>query len=262
MSISNLTEETAVLIDAYTRFRRAHEGDCEQRNLAPYNQVSFPTKIPMHLAMFRDMAREFLRELANELNRFDRHIQQLSIWSDIYPSYDVDEQMSLMMEFIEPLATIAFGQPATLRGRFIYCMSHTSHQANLFAVESWNESRLPRDEAIKFKDMRNCSDYWSQFQNFMMAFRDLDDEAWKDSSKGFRNKYHHRIPPRFEVGHTQFVTREFESAGKVSYGFGFCEPLPLKDYIGLLRGQHSVAMSCFDSYSNMLREQWAAINYC
>src|SRR5690606_23703240 len=257
---SNLAEETAFLIEAYTRFRHEYASGCEPRNLARYGHVEFPTKTPMHLSMFRGMAGEFLRELANELNRLDAYIGQLSTWSETYQAYDTQEKMCLMMEFIEPLATLAFGQPATLRARLVYCVSHTSHQANLFSVDSWDESKLPKDEAINFKNMRSCSEHWAEFESFMIAFRNLDDEDWKALTRGFRNKYHHRIPPRFEVGQTQFVSRQMGSGGQTSYSFGFCEPIPLRDFIEPLRAQHSAARACFDAYSDMLKAQWNTIN--
>jgi hypothetical protein len=260
MSISSFAEETAFLVEAYSRFRREYASGGGQRNLAPYGHVEFPTKTPIHLSMFREMAGEFLRELANELNRLDGYIEQLSTWSETYHSYDNQEKMCLMMEFIEPLATVAFGQPATLRARLIYCLSHTSHQANLFFVDSWDESKLPKDEAINFKNMSSCSEHWPEFENFMVAFRNLDGEGWRALTRGFRNKYHHRIPPRFEVGQTQFVTRKIGSKGQSSYSFGYCEPIPLRDFMEPLRAQHSAARACFDAYSDMLKTQWHTID--
>jgi hypothetical protein len=260
MPVSSLADETALFIGAYTKFRHAYKKEQGPSNLAPYGHVEFPKSIPMHLAMFHGMADEFLRELANELNRLDSNVEKLETWSDVYEGYDQEERMCLMMEFIEPLATVAFGQPSTLRAKYIFSLSHTSHQANLHSVAGWSESKLPADFAIGLKNMRKCSEDWEKYCAFAAVFDQLDNEEWRALTKGFRNKYQHRIPPRFEVGYTQYVTRNIGTNGDVSYGFGSCEPLSIKTYLPALRQQHVRARKCFDLYSELLREQWEAIN--
>jgi hypothetical protein len=206
------------------------------------------------------MAKEFLREVANELNRFDSNIEKLRTWSEVYEGYDDEEKMCLMMEFIEPLAIVAFNQPTTLRARFIYSLSHTSHQANRWKVQGWKETNLPKDVSINYKTMKTSSKPWPVFAGFSKSFDYLDNEEWKSITKGFRNKYHHQIPPWFEVGHTQIVTRTLRNDRTASYGFGACEPLPIKDYLDDLRGQHTCARTCFDAYSQLLADQWSGFN--
>lgn len=259
MPISSLEEETSLFLNSYTKFRNNYASKHGTRDLAPYKHIDFPNSVPFPAAIFRDMAQEFLREVANELNRLDKYIGELAAWSEIYQDHDEEEQLALMMEFIEPLATIAVSLPATLRSRYIFSLSHTSHQANMNVLDGWGENNLPNDEKITFKSMRHCSSQWSAFEQFIAHFRKIDNEEWKDLTSGFRNKYHHRIPPRFELGHTQLITRELSKSGEATYSFGFCEPLSLNSLIDPLKQQHRLARDCFEAYSALLREQWKAI---
>jgi len=260
MSVSNIDEETALFVEAYSKYRKAYEGEHRTRDPAPYGHVRFPARIPIHLSMFQGMANEFLRELANELNRLDSHIEQLRTWMRIYKDYDQEDQMSIMMEFIEPLASVTFGQPSALRSRYVYSLSHTSHQANLFSRQGWSESKLPADGSINYKVMKSCSSSWARFSEFSEAFDQLDNSPWKTKTREYRNRYHHRFPPRFELGQTAYVTRSVGDNGSTSYGFGGGEPLSIEALLPHLREQHQHARTCFDMYSNLLMDQWAAIN--
>ncbi len=259
MPISNLEAETFLFVNSYSQFRDIYASKDGPRNLAPYNHIKFPKSTPFPAAIFIDMAQEFLREVANELNRLDKYIGKLSAWSEVYQGHDEEEQIALLMEFIEPLATVAVSLPATLRSRYIFSLSHTSHQANMNVIEGWEENDLPNDKDITFKSMKKCSSEWPAFKLFKLYFAELDNEEWKNLTSGFRNKYHHRIPPRFELGHTQLVTRDVSKFGQATYGFGFCEPLSLNNLIDPLKIQHSLARDCFDAYSTLLQEQWDAI---
>lgn len=260
MPISNLQEETDFLIESYRRFRLKYANCSGPRNLAPYDHLPFPTSIPMHLSAFYWMSREFLRELANELNRLDANIEQLRTWSELHDQHDAQERMCMMMELIEPLATVAFSQPAALRSRFIFAMSHTSHQANLFAVPGWSEEMLEKDEKINYKSMELCCSHWPHFGRFLPSFGYLNDKNWQLMIRDFRNKYHHRIPPRFEHGHTQFIKRNQMDDGSTSYTFGSCHPISIKDCLPELRQQHNHGRQCFDAYSDLLLEQWSRLN--
>jgi|TARA_R100000656_G_scaffold109232_1_gene81256 hypothetical protein len=259
MSVSNLVEETALFVEAYSRYRKIWENGRGPQNLAPYGHVEFPSQIPIHLGMFQGMAEEFLRELANELNRLDTHIEQLGAWMEVHKRYDQEDQMSLIMEFIEPLATVTFGQPSALRSRYIFSLSHTSHQANLHSQEGWSESKLPSDGGINYKVMKRCSENWAAFTRFAERFDNIDDSPWKTQTREYRNKYHHRFPPRFELGQTEYITRSIHEDGNASYGFGGAEPLSIDSLLPHLREQHQQARSCFDLYSELIKEQWAAI---
>lgn len=168
----------------------------------------------------------------------------------------------LIRELIEPLATVALAQPATLRHKYIYALSQTIHQANLRAIAGWTENRLPADNAIDYKTMCKCCEPWEHFKQFHSDFACLDSAGWKNQARGYRNKYHYlKEPPRIELGDAWFVRREPNENGTASRCITGIERLPVEEFVPPLRQQYAFAKKCFYSYANLAQEQWRAIRH-
>ncbi len=102
--------------------------------------------------------------------------------------------------------------------------------------------------------MEKVSKDWNTYPEFRSSLSLLSDSEFSDQVNNFRNKYHHRYPPRVEFGQTQMVTRNIED-GKVSYGFGYVEPLQVSKMVPLLKTQHKAGYNSFRKYQALANEQ-------
>lgn len=253
-------EETVLFLQAFTAYRKAFFASDSSLQLAPYNHIETRDSLPFTWAAYHQMLDDHARSLANDLNHFSYHISQVEAWSKVIRSYEIEDQLGLLIEFIDPIATTCVNYPYAIRSRFIFSVSHLSHQANLISDNSWSESKFPaKDKSIDYKIMLKIADRWSNFKLLEKEFVGLCNEKYINETKNFRNKYHHQYPPRFEHGHTNFVSRNYGPDGRVSYGFGYIEPLSLENLIPTLIDQHSCSLRCFEHYSNLAREQLSAI---
>lgn len=252
-------KETQIFLDAYTRYRLLWQSQADYINLAPYNHVGFPYIGTAQTHVFQEIYRDQLREIANDLNHLSYRINQLHCWSQVLELYNENDKMGLLIEFVDPIAIVAYSQPSSLKGRFIYSMSNTSHQANLITRSDWDESKLPDEHRIKFKDLEATSKHWSGFSGFSESFTNIDNEDWRRVTNEFRNRYNHRIAPRFEEGVTQPVRRNINKPDNVCYEFGYSSPLYISRTLSELRYQHLYARECFSYYSDILENQIEAI---
>lgn len=259
MAAENATEETALFREAYSRYRDRYVSTVSELCLAPFRHIETAQSVRMEWAAYHEMFKEHTQEIANELNRFSRHIEQLRCWAEILPEYEDSDQIALLMEFAEPLATCCVNYPYAIRSRFVFSIAHLCHQANRAFRTDWNEDMLPDDRKINYKIMISTLDGWHSAPNIRAYINELCNGDFEDATGGFRNKFHHRYPPRFEIGLTQMVSRIRQSDGTTSYGFGYVEPLQLDDIVPILREQHSAARACFDSYTDLIREQLSTI---
>lgn len=259
MAVRTRAEENALILDAFAKYRVAFVAKSEPRNLAPYRHFGLRDSIPILWAAYHEMVQDHATGAANELNHFSHHIAQLAAWSEVLPDYEIQDQLVLLMEFVTPIATTATNLPYAIRARLVYSAAHLSHQANLITDSSYSESALPPDDKISYKSLKKVAVSWKSFTAFSSSLLALCDKEYERGTFEFRTKYNHRQPPRFEHGHTGTVTRDFCKDGRVSYGFGYTEPLKLPVLLPLLRAQHDAGRKAFDLYSELVREQLCAI---
>jgi len=252
--------ETALILAAVRKARERFFEGTGHGPLAPFGHIKTRESVPFFWGPFHAMLEDHAQHLANDVNAFGYHIGQLEAWSAILPDYSVVDQMLLLMEIVDPIATTAIGAPHALRSRFIYSISHLSHQANCITRPGWKESQLPSDNEINYKTMLATADGWGSFPALRSELDCLFDEAFNEATGDFRHKYHHRLPPRFQQGQTQTVTRRRDKAShNTTYGFGFVEPLDLASLTPVLRVKQAIARAAFEAYSELLREQLRAI---
>lgn len=259
MTAESATEETALFLEAYSRYRDHYVSTVSELWLAPFRHIETAESVPMEWAPYHEMLREHTQELANELNRFSRHIEQLRCWAEILPEYQDSDRIALLMEFAEPLATCCVNYPYAIRSRFVFSIAHLCHQANQAVRADWKEDLLPADQKINYKNMDFALEGWPSASRVRACIDALCDDNFEEITGGFRNKFHHRHPPRFEIGLTQMVSRIRQDDGTTSYGFGYVEPLQLANVVPTLRLQHFTARACFDSYTELIKEQLSAI---
>lgn len=259
MSVESASEETELFLEAYARYRNRYVESVDELWLAPFYHIETAGSVSMDWGPYHEMVRDHARELANELNQFSQSIERLRCWGEILPEYEQRDRMALTLEFVEPLAICCVNYPYAIRSRFIFSIAHLSHQANKAVVPGWHEGMLPDDGKINYKTMEGLLREWPRYEDILALIGQLSDRELDRATAGFRHKFHHRYPPRFEHGMTQTVSRERGEGGKTVYAFGYVEPLSVCELAPILRKQHTVARECFDCYTELVREQLARI---
>jgi len=249
--------EEAEFIEVYKEYWNVLKKNQRSLDLIEYDWINMPSSIPIKWMTYSQYLNEHARELANSINQLAASTRKLSIWQKLLEKHNEDENIYIVSEFIEPLATLCLNFPYAIRGRFIFSVSHLSHQANMKKVSNWKDN-LATDKSINFKVMEKVSKEWSTYSEFRSSLSFLSDSEFSDQVYNFRNKYHHRYPPRVEFGQTQMVTRNIED-GKVSYGFGYIEPLQISKMVPLLEAQHMAAYNAFRKYQALVNEQISVI---
>lgn len=258
MSAETLEQETQLLLEAFAKYRAVYVGDSGPSRLAPYGHITLPEDNRLATFAYREMLRDHAQQLANELNRFRHRIQQLSAWTSVLPAYDVLDQLVLLSEFVDSIASDCVETPYALRNRYFFSVSHLSHQANLLTRTGWLEKKLPADEMIKRGTMLAVAQDWSMFADFSRTLNGLGGAQFTTKTNDYRNKYHHRLPPRFAHGHTQSIKR-MPKKGATTYGIGAVPPLELSALLPALVQQHTLGMECFEAYASLVGEQVGAI---
>lgn len=259
MPASSQADETALLLDAFQKYREVFVARRRLRNLAPYDHFGARNDITGEWWRYHEMLRDYGSALANEVNNLSYQVAQLSAWAEVLPPYEIEDQLVLLMEFVTPLATVAAGAPYVIRSRLIFSTSHLSHQANLITDNSYMERELPGDNKIDYRVMARVSARWPEYNALSESLGELCNERYERETSEFRNKQQHRYPPRFEHGHTGLVTRGIESCGGVSYGCGYTEPIKVANLVRELRDQHAAARRAFDCYTALVSAHLRAI---
>jgi hypothetical protein len=99
---------------------------------------------------------------------------------------------------------------------------------------------------------------YEECMDFKTKFNEICDKRYTSKTGDFRDKHHHRYPPRFELGITQIITR-IKNEGRILYSMGGTEPLKLIELAPLIIEQHKKALLCFHAYSSLVNRQLAEI---
>lgn len=246
-----------VAIQTYAEFRRLWSGAPPSTPL-----VAFPDFVdgrPLsagEAAIFRSMASEHVRELANFINEFIWYMRQLEIWRDIMSPLEAEDRYELAMEFVLPLAYYCVDVPYALHGRLCTSVASLSHQANSFTVEGWKD-----DANLRYIDAKRAAKFasgWSAWPDLSAALAKLNDRSFIDAVGDFRRLYHHGFPRSLEMGFTSFVRREVAQDG-VRYEIGASPPLSVAELLDALRPQLEVARGVYDAYLVLVRQQWERV---
>lgn len=247
----------AEFINVYKEFWNTLKENQRPLDLLEYDWIRLPSSIPIEWMAYSQYLNEHAQELANSINQLAITTRKLSIWQKLLETHNEDENIYIVNEFIEPLVTLCLNLPYVIRGRFIFSVAHLSHQANMKKISNWKDN-LVNDRSIDFKVMEKTSKEWGTYPEFRSSLSLLSDTEFSDQVYDFRNKYHHRYPPKVEFGQIQMVSRNMEN-GKINYGFGYIEPLQISKIVPLLESQHVAAYKSFRKYQVLVNEQISAI---
>lgn len=224
----------------------------------PYGWFESPESIPFECAVFYEMGSDFGREIANEANMLVNLARRLLAWKETFKEFE-DHKLILTHEFINPVGFTVISLPYAIKQRFVFGVSHVSHQANRFVQNNWKDN-LPSDPKIKEKVMTRVAANWRSFGEFLKAWSVINEGEDTAKLSETRKKLHHRLPPRFVVGHTQLFRRIVDDNDAISYGFGGELPLQPGELASLGLSEFRKIKVAFELFQRLVLEQAETVN--
>jgi hypothetical protein len=184
-----------VYIGAYRHFRS------ELRQIEPfgepmtYDWIRLPDSISGGGMAYFQMLEEHALELANVINQFLTDIEKLCAWEKVILEYQEEERLYILHEFVRPLCTLCLNLPYALRSRFIFSVTHLSHQANMAVLGDKWQDNLPPDDKIDTEQMDQFASQWKSYKKLKLTMERLSDKKYQSEVDHYRNKYQHRFLP-------------------------------------------------------------------
>jgi hypothetical protein len=246
-------------IKLYGKYQEAAKTTPFDGRYMDYEWNELPKTLDLTWMAYSMMFCEFSHELANSLNQLTNYAHSLKAWNVVISSLDDEEKLDAKVKFIDAIATISLNLPYVIRSRFIFAGAHLCHQANRSRNRKAWQDDLPLDDEIYFSEADKYGDGWRCYKQFKRRIEKIGNKAYQTAAHDFRNAYNHRFSPQVVIGLTGFVTRQIDTAGKVSYRFGYTPALTLDVVVTLLREQCSSGYAAFEGFRNLVREHAASI---
>jgi hypothetical protein len=193
--------------------------------------------------------------LTGQINGFDNDLFKLKAWARILPDYDDKQQLHLMDEFVEPLLMACLIAPYAVKNQIIFAGT----QIAVFLERGQCQTRVPSDRDIKnISDLEEWAGNWVHFQELKTALNSISDREFMNSTKDFRHRYTHRMPPRIGMGIVPNFRLEREGSGLRIYPH-LEEPLELSPAIEAAVIQHRACVAAFRAFWTMLKAKLASM---
>ncbi|WP_313299914.1 hypothetical protein [Diaphorobacter sp.] len=247
-------------VEIYKKFLDALENIQTKTKYVPYDWDEIPRNLHFCWAAYSQMLDEFSREISNILNGLTRYTRQLAAWSVVAEGMDENEFVDVIVEFVEPLATLALNMPHVINSRFLFAAAHLCHQASQAKEgEKWVD-QFPMDSEVYKGVADKYGANWHSYQRLKLAMEKIANRKYRTDTQDFRNSYNHRFSVPIGIGISLVVTRtESSTTGGVSYGFGERDSLKLPHIVSLLEDQCQKCYSAFECFQNLVREHGLAI---
>jgi hypothetical protein len=186
--------------------------------------------------------------LTGQINGFLGDLFKLKTWEQVLPEYNEKQRLQLMDEFVEPLVIASLTAPYAVKNQIIF----TAAQIAIMLERGRGKAEIPEPRFMRFRHLEAWAGTWLYFKELKLALDDIGDEGFMDSTKDFRHRYMHRLPPRIATG--LVANFRFEREGKfLKYFPHFEEPLGLSDAISASVVQHRACATAFIAFWKMLR---------
>lgn len=264
-----MDHEDDILVSKYSAYRKALRDVEPCMSFMPHGWFEPPktirldTEFGRQQMVYRDLADDAARDLANGINHLTGLTMRLEAWSKVILGLDVRDKNLLLHEFVQDLAATALLSPYTLKARFYFAVAHLSHQANCTRRdEEWSDDfvTLPEDWRINEEAAVKLAKPWRSWKRLIKALTAVDMGDYKTATDDFRSKHTHRFTPRVELGITQMVKRlSSKESGKLCYGVGGTEPVKLETVVRELKAQCIRLSECNGEFQKLVTEQSDAL---
>jgi len=248
-------------LEIYQKYNQAFSRITGDLEYAPYNWGNLPSNMSIHWLVYSQMFDEFSREISNAINKFVHLIDQLDSWQLAFHELSEDDKFEAVHEFVDTIGTVALNLPYVIRSRFIFAVAHLCHQANQALDKSAWVDNFPLDNEVFFETADLYASRWKSYKKLKKSLEAIANKRFREETHYFRDKYNHRFSQRIEFGQTGFVTRIVAKDSRVSYGFGFFEPLTLELIVSLLKFQYQACFSAFRQFQQLISEHVKTIEF-
>ncbi len=227
-----------------------------------------------------------ISEIINSLHDWHRQVINWSVWLEILKNYDGDDAWHIRRQCIQPVAFFCMFQPSAFRDRLGKLATQAIHQANL-SIDSTYHDRLDQDRGRNaFLSRSDCEAQlarighrWPNYNFFETALNQVDTPEYRKVTRDYRNLASHGIPPHFEWGETNLMTRsivpwsdlvnqgdgtyqlvEHPTRKAVSYSLGGMQPLALSDMLEINKTQLTLAVAAFHAYQALVEEMIVSLD--
>jgi hypothetical protein len=246
-------------IESYRRYRRILKAIPSNGKYVDDGWGDLPESVNSIWMPYTLMFGEFTRELANVVNELTRYTHQLAAWRNLVAPLDDRKKLDAIVDFINPVATMAINMPYVIRSRLIFATAHLSHQANRAKLGTAWKDEFPLDGEVYFAAADDHAKGWQRYKGLKVKMEKIGAKDYQQATNDFRNAYNHRFSTRIELGITQVVKRHVKPDGSVSYGFGGVYPLQLTSIVTLLEAQCQLCYQAYEAFKLLIREQEEAI---
>ena len=196
--------------------------------------------------------------LTNEVNAFGESIQKIDAWARIFDTFTRDEQVTLVTEFINPLAVYALSLPFSLKNRFAFAAMRLSDGANRLCGKS--TQKLSTSDDMKSPNFEQMWKYTSAWQR-SIAMKNIAESicSMPEDRAGpvhaYRDRFFHRIPHYIGLGVMELAVLE-GNASRWTITNQDIQPVSLATIAADLTPQHEAAMQCHVALVKLVAEQW------
>lgn len=210
--------------------------------------------------LFASQTKEFIREILNSVNQFYSLLIRLGAWSEVLNEYEGQKKFDILVEIIEPLASHIVNIVYAVKGRIAFVTSSLIHHtSSLFGTE-WKDTDFKAGK-FYFVQVYGCLKTFKEYigsadkaDKLRSCLDQIDDEVFRETTKEFRGRFQHMIPPNIEVGLSGMINRIESQNGRVSYGIGGQKPLSLRDIMPQLNDQHEKCTEAVKAFWELLQE--------
>lgn len=225
---------------------------------------------------------EELRETISQLNAWHYNLINLEIWLNVLRRYNEEDKWLILYNLVENIVFFCLFQPSSTRDRLGLIATNAIHYANLSIdpqykdIMDQDKRKNPNVSLLRSdceKQLSRLGNKFVSYTTFEQKLQAMDSEIYRIKTYNFRNLASHRIAPRFEIGHTDFIKRsrvpsselvqqcdgsysiiEDPTRKVVSYGIGWTSPLTLNETHRINKEECILAISAFNAYQDLLKE--------
>ena len=123
----------------------------------PPKTIRLDTEFGQQQMVYRELADDAARDLANGINHLINLVARLAAWQKVIESLDLHEKNELLVEFVQDLASTALLTPYTIKARF-YLLSHTCPIRRIVCIPE----RIGQTTSLLFPKTGGSMNRWRQ----------------------------------------------------------------------------------------------------